>query len=175
MLGLFASAGAGVTATAGGAGGAGDVALDEEPDKPLGPAMKDGVLDTALGARVERKGAGSDRICTFVGRRRGCACPWGEEEKFRAGLGWREDGEAVGGALGGSVTERFITTLRGRRAGLFAGARDPRRGAMVIEPLAWGWGLTGRGRRKGFGVGEIRWEGEGRAAAAVERLPSMVD
>ena len=76
MLGLFASAGvgAGVMATVG-AGGAGDVALDEEPDRPLGPAMKEGVLDTALGARVERKGAGSDRICTCVGRRRGWAWP----------------------------------------------------------------------------------------------------
>ena len=126
--------------------------------RPRGPAMKEGVLDTARGARFEeRKGAGSDRICTVVGRRSdwpcacacacACACPGARASggetpgDQREGLGWREvDGDGDSeveeeGGRAGSVTERFMTTPRGRRAGLF-GARELRRGGlMMVEPF----------------------------------------
>lgn len=150
---------------------------------PLGPATNDGVLLTARCGRVlDRKGAGSERICTEVGRRSVVLCCWeGCIEVCacaRAGLVCK--GVAVLDVMvevgrTGSVTERVTTTLRGRRAGLLAGAREPRREPSGV-PVAC-CGRTGKGREKGLGVAEMRREvvGAGRDAAALVRLPIMVD
>lgn len=72
------------------------------------PGTKDGVEEMVIAGRMEeRKGAGSERTCTDVGRRSVCDCK-----------AWREDAcvdgvstAAAEGDRGGAVTERFAASV----------------------------------------------------------------
>jgi len=85
----------------------------------------------------------------------------------------------VDGGRAGAVTERFTTMPRGIGAGPVPGAREERRGKIYDPLAACVWGRTGNGRKKGFGVVDMRRDGklEGvvlSVAVDAGRLP-MVD
>lgn len=146
------------------------------------PGTKEGVLETArAGREEERKGAGSERICTEVGRRSDCpggAAVWKEWRAFVCrGCTTELEVAAPEEGRAGSVTERDTTTPSGRRAGLLAGASDPRRWTTTEPSESAPCGLTGNGRKNGFGVADMRRPaaGLGKDAAVVVKPPIAVD
>jgi hypothetical protein len=92
------------------------------------PCTKDGVLETMR--REERKGAGSERTCTDVGRR-SCTPGGGGDVVWNEVL--LREGDRTDGGAAGAVTERLITIPSGRGAGPDDARVDMRRGTTV-EP-----------------------------------------
>jgi hypothetical protein len=72
------------------------------------PGTKDGVEDMVIAGRMEeRKGAGSERTCTDVGRRRVWDCKDCRVDACAEGVSTA----AAEGERGGAVTERFAARV----------------------------------------------------------------
>lgn len=120
------------------------------------PGTNEGVEGTArTGREDDRKGAGSERICTEVGRRK----VWGEgkADEGMVGLDVGEGLPEAEGDLAGAVTERLTWIPSGRGAGVVIGVREDCLRGTTMEPSAcWTCGRTGRGRRNGLGLVDSR-------------------
>ena len=123
-------------------------ALNVGDDREPAPETNDGADEMATGGRMElRNGAGLERTCTEVGRR----SVWGWRECIGVGL----EGAAAEDKRGtGAVTERLAAIVDSE--GDAAVIAEALRCTALAELVCWACGRTGKGRRNGLGVAEMR-------------------